>query len=54
MRRILILTLCLVDAVSLMAKKPRVTPYLADSAANTGMAIVVCPGGSYSWLDMKT
>ena len=54
MRRILILSLCLVAAVSLMAKKPRVTPYLADSAANTGMAIVVCPGGSYSWLDTKT
>ena len=31
----------------------RITPYLADSASNTGMAIVVCPGGSYSWLDMK-
>ena len=37
----------------LAAKKPRVTPYLADSASNTGIAIVVCPGGSYSWLDMK-
>ena len=34
--------------------KERLTPYLADSAANTGIAIVVCPGGSYSWLDMKT
>lgn len=36
--------------------KGRVTlqPYLADSAKNTGIAIVVCPGGSYSWHDMKT
>lgn len=32
----------------------RLTPYLADSASNTGVAIVVCPGGSYSWLDTKT
>ena len=37
-----------------MAKQSRVTPYLADSASNTGIAVVVCPGGSYSWLDMKT
>lgn len=29
-------------------------PFLADSAKNTGIAVVVCPGGSYSWLDMKT
>lgn len=31
----------------------RLTPYLADSASNTGIAVVVCPGGSYSWLDSK-
>lgn len=30
------------------------TPYIADSAQNTGVAVVVCPGGSYSWLDTKT
>ena len=35
------------------AARSRITPYLADSAANTGMAVIVCPGGSYSWLDMK-
>lgn len=29
------------------------TPYLADSLSNTGIAVIVCPGGSYSWLDMK-
>ena len=28
-------------------------PFLADSAINTGIAVIVCPGGSYSWLDMK-
>lgn len=33
--------------------KVSLTPYLADSANNTGIGVVVCPGGSYSWLDMK-
>lgn len=28
-------------------------PFLADSLKNTGIAVVVCPGGSYSWHDMK-
>ena len=35
-------------------KSDRLTPFLADSAANTGIAVIVCPGGSYSWLDMPT
>ena len=39
---------------SCLAAKPRLTPYLADSASNTGIAVIVCPGGSYSWLDMPT
>ena len=30
----------------------RLYAYPADSATNTGMAVIVCPGGSYSWLDM--
>ena len=34
--------------------KVSLTPFLADSADNTGIAVVVCPGGSYSWLDMPT
>lgn len=29
-------------------------PFLADSANNTGIAVIVCPGGSYSWHDMTT
>lgn len=33
--------------------KVTLTPYPADSANNTGIAVIVCPGGSYSWLDMK-
>lgn len=35
-------------------EQPILTPYPADSACNTGTAVIVCPGGSYSWLDMKT
>lgn len=31
----------------------RLTAYLADSAANTGIAVIVCPGGSYCWHDMN-
>ena len=54
MRRITIILICLCITMSGKAKKPRLTPFLADSAANSGMAIVVCPGGSYSWLDIKT
>ena len=33
---------------------PRLFAYPADSVANTGIAVVVCPGGSYCWLDMET
>ena len=36
-----------------LTAKQRVTVYPADSAANTGTAVIVCPGGSYSWLGMK-
>ena len=35
-------------------RQPVLTSYPADSTNNTGVAMVVCPGGSYSWLDMKT
>ena len=34
--------------------KERIYPYPADSVNNTGIAVIVCPGGSYSWLDMPT
>lgn len=36
------------------AHRVTITPYLADSALNTHIAVIVCPGGSYSWLDMET
>lgn len=32
----------------------RLFAYTADRASNTGIGIIVCPGGSYSWLDMET
>ena len=38
---------------SLWAKTERLTCFPADSAANTGIAVIVCPGGSYSWHDMN-
>ena len=31
----------------------RLYAYPADSAVNTGMAVIVCPGGSYCWHDME-
>ena len=33
--------------------RERLVPYLADSASNTGIAVIVCPGGSYSWLGLR-
>ena len=50
LRLIIFLTLC---AATLSAAQQLLTPYLADSASNTRTAVIVCPGGSYSWLDMK-
>lgn len=32
----------------------RLTPYLANGNGNYNIACVVCPGGSYFWLDKKT
>lgn len=58
MRRFLsrtyIVVLLLLLSSFCFAKKQRLLPFLADSANNTKTAIIVCPGGSYSWLDMKT
>ena len=36
----------------LTAKTQRLTAYPADSVSNTGIAVIVCPGGSYCWHDM--
>ena len=35
------------------AKAVTLTPYLANNDSPS-TAVIVCPGGSYSWLDMKT
>ena len=50
---IIVSLLLLVLSVGLMAKTPRLTAYPADSANNTGIAVIVCPGGSYCWHDME-
>ena len=53
-KALLILILVVVSSLGHAAKKDRITPFLADSISNTRIAVIVCPGGSYSWLDMKT
>ena len=35
-----------------MAKSQMLTAYPADSASNTGIAVIICPGGSYYWHGM--
>lgn len=50
---IITLILCL-PLISVAGKVPSITPYVAASEKNTGAAIIVCPGGSYSWLDHET
>ena len=51
--RILILLLLIAVCQQLTAQSQRLTYYPADSTRNTGMAIIVCPGGSYCWHDME-
>lgn len=36
------------------AKSVTLTPYLAPASLPSAPSVIVCPGGSYSWLDMKT
>lgn len=63
MKKIIIISLipCLLIAAPQYSLRPqekgaaaRVTlqPFLVDSLVNTQVAIIICPGGSYSWLDM--
>ncbi|MBQ3998729.1 MAG: alpha/beta hydrolase [Paludibacteraceae bacterium] len=52
LRIILYMALLLVSQ-GVPAKGLRLFPYPADSTNNTGMAIIVCPGGSYCWHDMQ-
>ena len=44
---LILLGFCTADAQCL-------TPYLAADAAQPTAAVIVCPGGSYSWLDVET
>ncbi|MBO4361840.1 MAG: alpha/beta hydrolase [Paludibacteraceae bacterium] len=55
MRRCRLIIFLLLTAGSqwLSAKMPELFDYPADSATNTGTAIIVCPGGSYCWHDMQ-
>ncbi len=39
------------EGTDVHAQKVIMTPYLASPETNTGTAVVVFPGGSYSWLD---
>ncbi len=56
MRRLrIVFLILLVAACQYMTakKKDRLTLYPADSAQNTGIAVIICPGGSYCWHDME-
>ena len=54
MRRLrIILYILLLISSPIAAKGLRLFSYPADSAANTGIAVIVCPGGSYCWHDME-
>lgn len=50
--RIWLFIILFTNAVLSFAQEKRLTPYLA-STDKPGTAIIVCPGGSYCWLDMK-
>ena len=52
MMRIGITIILFLHGVSLLAQEKMITPYLADSD-KPATAIIVCPGGSYCWHDMK-
>lgn len=54
MRRLrIVILLLLIAGCQWLTAKDRLTAYPADSAANTGIAVIVCPGGSYCWHDME-
>lgn len=53
MKKLILFYLVFSTAVSVFASKHSLLSYLADSANNSKIAVVICPGGSYSWLNMK-
>ena len=52
-KRIVGVVICLFSVICVFAKTPFLMPFLADSTNNTHIAMIVCPGGSYSWLAMQ-
>jgi len=50
--RILHILILLVSTISAFAHKPRITPYIPDKNP-TRTAIIVCPGGSYFWIEKE-
>ena len=57
MYRRLRFTICCLLCLCLQASKAqekRLTPYLASQPLPDAPAVIVCPGGSYCWHDMKT
>ncbi|MBQ9439660.1 MAG: alpha/beta hydrolase [Paludibacteraceae bacterium] len=52
--RILVTFSLLIHASILCCRNLHFEAYSAPDSLNTGIAVVVCPGGSYSWLDKKT
>ena len=53
--RLILPLLALLVSFSLFARNSgRLTPYLCPPETNSGTAVIICPGGSYSWLDMQS
>lgn len=53
--RLIVLLTALTFSLGVFARSSeRLTPYLCPPESNTGTAVIVCPGGSYFWLDMQT
>ena len=42
------------DGMETKAKSVTLTPYIAPSPAPSTPSIIICPGGSYCWHDMRT
>ena len=53
MMRFWLIIILFLHGATLLSHKKELTPYLADTD-KPATAIIVCPGGSYCWLDMKT
>lgn len=53
MMRVWLFIILLITGVLTFAQEKKLTPYLAKTS-NPSTAIIVCPGGSYCWHDMKT